>query len=187
MGAGIAGDCVLALKDTTASDLVFIGSAGGLNGVGIGDIVAVGKACNAESFSTYYDSAKSFTRLVRDAHRVESSRSLTGKTVEKLTEHARGGEIVKRGDVFTTGSLFCETETNIRELERAGFSAIEMELSAVMTAARVIRIKSAAALFISDEPLLKPLWREMEKEEKNKYDHSIDVIIKSVIDLFSRK
>ena len=127
LGAGLAGDCVLALQNTEASKIVFIGSAGGLSGARIGDIVIPGAAVNGEGFSVYYETGSDFARICREGTCVMPSSFLRQRIAEEIRQNLEGGGIIENGKIFTTGSILCETEKNLTELERSGFIAFEMD------------------------------------------------------------
>ena len=187
IGAGIAGDCVIGLDQTIVNQIIFIGSTGGLNGATVGDIIVPVAAYDGEGFSCYHRKDIGFKDLLQSSFQVETDKVLSEKIEIKLKETTSDTNIIKKGKIFTIGSLTSEIEENLKELERFGVLGVEMELSAVLHAADKIGKSLAGVLFVSDEPLVKPLWKELEKEDRNKYNNSIDFIIRNVIDIFVTK
>ena len=79
----------------------------------------------------------------------------------------------KKGNIYTIGSITAEDEDFLEKLEKFGFIAIEMELSAIYNAARKAGISAASILFVSDLPLRVPIWEIPNMpEEKTKQAES---------------
>ena len=185
IGAGIAGDSVIGLGQTVAKNLIFFGSAGGLNNVKVGDIIIADSAYNGEGFSGYHKKIAGFETLVKTSDRVGSDPVLSDTIEQRIKEKITCTDIVKKGKIFTIGSLTAETEENLIKLERMGFLGVEMELSAVLQASKKIGTSTAGVLFVSDEPLNKPVWKELKKEDRQKCNRSVEIIIKNITDLFT--
>jgi purine-nucleoside phosphorylase len=173
VGDRLTGDAVLLLENTPVRNLIFAGSCGGLKDCRIGDIVLCEKAFNGEGFSRYW--AKDF-----EMEKVLDSGSLIPAD-EEFTERARAFSS-KAGDIFTIGSLVAEEKGDVGKIEKKGFIGIDLELSAVYKAARVIGRKAAGLLFVSDLPLKKPLGEDFTAEEKEAYRKGLEKVIGSVME-----
>ena len=64
----------------------------------------------------------------------------------------------KEGAVWTTDAVFRETPSKVERFRQQGALAVEMELSACMTVARLCNVRFAAILVVSDE-LSDLTWR----------------------------
>lgn len=152
IGAPQAGDMVLALGCTPCELLVFAGSAGGLaDGLNIGDLFLVEKSVCGDGYSRYLEPeflpGDRFLQTARPDQVM--SETLERRALEVC--QARSTHL-DRGAVFSTDSLlaqFFRLEALVGELDCA---AIEMETAAVFQAARLVGIRAAALLQISDLP-----------------------------------
>ncbi len=152
IGSPLTGDCVLALKYTDCEKLLFSGSAGAVNSeYCIGDMLAVGEAVIGEGFSRYHTKSfmeDSFGRLVR------GDDTMTELLYAAIKPYKQEYSVnTYKGRIFTTDSILGETKEAFDYMVSKGCDAVEMEVSAVFTAAQKANIKAAALIFISDLPL----------------------------------
>lgn len=119
--------------------VVMIGSCGALQPhVRTGDIVVPTRARIGEGASQYYGGAE---WSEPDEHWVEEAAS----RFEAL------GLTVHRGPLLTTSALFAQPEERVAEWREAGYLGIDMETSAVFTAARALGMDAVSAVFAWDE------------------------------------
>ncbi len=161
VGPSRVGDCLAFLSLTPARRVAFAGAVGGLApGLAIGDWFEPVEAADGEGFSRYLRDG--FEAVVSAARRHPVPEATRG-TVRRLLE-ARGFR-VHRGPVFTVGSIAAESPEHLRFLRRAGFDAVEMELSAFLAAAAHHGLEPAVFTYVSDLPLGKPLWEPLPPEQ----------------------
>jgi uridine phosphorylase len=183
MGGALSGDCVLALAEAGAREVIFTGSCGGLPPCGIGDVIVCTSALDGEGFSRYHgpvDQAVS-TINTETAHKPDAG--FSDIIYERMVSMMGEGTGLYRGGIFTTGSLLSETPDNMRVLRDKGVIGIDMETSAVLCAARSRNIKAAAVMTVSDLPLYSPFWNKLEKKSAKKYEHTFETVLLNLIDI----
>ncbi|PLX38924.1 MAG: hypothetical protein C0608_11630 [Deltaproteobacteria bacterium] len=181
IGPSRVGDCISILSMTPAKNLLFIGAVGSLSdGHQIGDIFLPSEAADGEGYTRYLRS--SFSELVASAARVSCNGGLEGR-LEKFLEVE--GLNVKRGPVFTIGSITFESNENLETIKDSGFDAIEMELSAFFSAAAHHDLGFAALTYISDLPLRSSLWDEKSDNETKRLKETYRSIPILSMDFFS--
>jgi len=141
IGAQLAGDAVMMLEESPCENIYFLGTCGGLNGVSKGNILIAEKVINGEGFSRYHGD-KSFKDIVSRMECISTDYPLS-------TIHY---PLCRKGTIFTTGSLFIETKDNLELFSEMGIIGIEMELSAVYTAAKAIGKNACGILPVTDLP-----------------------------------
>ncbi|GAB4257992.1 MAG: hypothetical protein Kow0092_05300 [Deferrisomatales bacterium] len=162
VGPSRVGDCLGFLALTPARRVLFAGAVGGLaRGQAIGDWFLPTAAADGEGYTRYV--ARPFEEVVAGAPTVPADGAL-GRGVGPFLE-ARGWT-VHRGPVFTVGSITFESRPNLEALARAGYAALEMELSAFYAAARFHGLDPAALTYVSDLPLESSLWAAKSPEEE---------------------
>jgi len=186
LGPGLAGDSVVLLCRAGARKIIFAGSCGGLCGTGIGDIIVCAEAVDGEGVSKYYSGKHGFKDILDKADAVRPDEALSRELEGQIKNLAAPGVTVKKGKILTIGSLTAETPANIQELEKRGYSGIDMETSAVLQTARSLNVPCAAVLFVSDMPSSKPFWKDMEKCDKRKYNDSVDIALNSCVETVAK-
>lgn len=168
-GSSQVGDATLAVSYGPCEVIIFVGSIGGLAGtMCIGDIIVVSESVIGEGFSRYHlgqtITDDPFCQIVQADvglmdHLWPQVRSM-GQKFDLLTH---------KGKIFTTESLFAETEQFLQDIVSHGCVGIEKEASAFYTAAKKAKIRAGMVLCISDLPLhKKSLFVERTKEEETK-------------------
>ncbi len=161
VGPSRVGDCLAFLSLTPARRVAFVGAVGGLAPeLAIGDWFEPVEAADGEGFSRYL--REGFDAVVSAAPRHPVPEAARG-AVRRLLE-ARGFR-VRQGSVFTVGSIAAECPGHLRALRRAGYDAVEMELSAFLAAASHHGLEPAVFTYVSDLPLEKPLWAPLPAEQ----------------------
>ncbi|MBD3426736.1 MAG: hypothetical protein GF409_05855 [Candidatus Omnitrophica bacterium] len=171
MGNRLLGDAVLLLEASPVETVLFAGTCGGFGDAGIGDIVLCDKAFDGEGFSQYYRKGRAREDILASGQYVQADPGVYQRLKKHLTGHTPGKLIL--GDIFTIGSVVAEESRFVKNIERKGFSGIEMELSAVYTASNAAGIKAAALAVVSDLPLERPLWG-LTAEQKRQCAKSMD-------------
>ena len=138
-----------------ARKIIFLGWCGAVSEkVKIGDIILPTSAVIDEGTSKHYGTT--------DNGRSRASSSMVSKIRKVLAEkqidfHA--------GEIWTTDAVYRETRQQVETHQQNGILAVEMELSALFSAARFRRVALAGVLVVSDElSLLK--WRPGFKDER---------------------
>jgi uridine phosphorylase len=128
---------VLGIVGTT--NVVQIGSCGGLQpNLKTGDIVLSERATIGEGASHYYGG-----KGVAEAN--------AGRVARAAALFAARDTYVHRGLTITTEALLQQPPELIRKWANAGHLAVDMETSAVFSAARAFRMRAASLLFVWDE------------------------------------
>ncbi|MGE5631305.1 MAG: hypothetical protein ACM3TR_09450 [Caulobacteraceae bacterium] len=152
IGSPMSGDCALALSYTDSEYVIFSGSAGAVNPeYNIGDLLAVDQAVIGEGFSRYHRDG-----INKDCfgERVEGDRALAAALLETGKKYAvQYGTKCYKGQIFSIDSILGETKETFDYILSRGCDAVEMEVSAVLTACKKAEKKAAAFIIISDLPL----------------------------------
>jgi uridine phosphorylase len=137
--------------------VIQIGSCGALQvGVHTGDIILPERAVIGEGASQYYGGAGlsvATPELVETAQKMFESRDFT----------------THRGLHLTTSALFPQSKELIQKWLELGYLGVDMETSAVFSAARHFGMRCASFLFAWDELLRNRTWldtSEVEEQEK---------------------
>jgi len=140
-GAPRAVEPVHVFGELGAPIVVQIGSCGSLQAqVRTGDVVLAETAAIGEGTSQYYGG---------DGHS-----AATPDLVDRAeAEFVSRGFQVHRGPHMTTSALFVQPPAQVRAWEEAGFLAVDMETSAVFSAARFFGMQAVSLLFVWDELL----------------------------------
>ncbi len=130
--------------------LVFVGLAGGLKDIEIGDRLIVYEAIRLEGTSFHYFPNKDPAKPSKDL-------------ITKLYNYYQENEIkIHTGKICTTDAPFRETYELISQLQEEGVVAIEMEISAVYSVAQFRNIEAVAVVIISDE-LKNEQWSKFQR------------------------
>ena len=138
-GAARAVEPVHVLGVVGTPTVVQIGSCGSLQpDLRTGDIVLPERATIGEGASQYYGGTD-----VAEAN--------LGRVARAASLLAGRGANVRRGRVFTTSALLQQPPELLRTWATSGHLAVDMETSAVFSAARAFRMRAASLLFVWDE------------------------------------
>lgn len=141
----LAGDCVLSLEDSPCRNIFLFNCCGGI-GAEIGSALLVRKAFNFESFSDMLKGKSNPARSFPDR------------------ELAEGFPALLEGICATVGSLALE-ETHLPLFKALGVNCLDMECSAVFSAAKRAGKRALALFYVSDRIPDKP-WHEcLEKRD----------------------
>lgn len=138
-GAARAVEPVHVLGTVGTPVVVQIGSCGGLQPqVRTGDIVLSERAVIGEGASAYYGG-----RGVAEAN--------IGRVMRAAAMLVPRGIHSHRGTTVTTEALLAQPATLLEKWTAAGYLAVDMETSAVFSAARAFGMRAASVLFVWDE------------------------------------
>lgn len=168
MGGQIAGDAAALLGAAGARDIVFAGSCGGLGESKIGGLIACEKAFDGGSFSSAFRKGESISDIISKDQFIDSDL--------RVTEDLKNFSGAEKGNIFTVASLFSELESDIEEIEAAGFAGVDMELASVYSAAKKMETRASALLFVSDLPRTNPLW-EVDTDEESLMEKIVDITL----------
>lgn len=142
-------DTVLCLKKTKAADIIFIGTAGSINGrYKIGDVV----------------SAKN--RMTQRAMKVSLRRSETAEAIPMVS-------------LMSLNSLLQETEDNLKKLKMKNYAAVDLETLSFYKACRNIGKRGLAFLVIQDEPISKPFYKPLSSKDADRLQYGMDKLIEA--------
>jgi len=143
IGPGLNGDLVHSLANTPVRRFLYIGTAGTLDSaVAIGDIVVAEKAIVGEGFSAYF---------------LPGQEEIPARTTDvRLALELLAGYFPDRGvhsgSVYSVASLIAEDRELVDSLQKRQVTAIDMETSALYTAAKTIGIRALSIQLITDRP-----------------------------------
>jgi hypothetical protein len=140
----LAGDCVISLADSPCRNVYLFGCCGAV-GVEVGARLLVKKAFNFESFSD-----------MLEGKAVPSCQGPDRELAEEFSGHARGGFL--EGTCASVGSLALE-EAYLPRFRALGVNCLDMECSAVFSAAKSSGKRALALLYASGRIPDKP-WHE---------------------------
>lgn len=170
IGAPMSGDCGLALQYTDCENVLFSGSAGAVNpNYNIGDMLVVSDAVIGEGFSRYHRASISEDCFGKP---VQGSAELASKLLKTVREYQ--GKLnyqLYQGRIFSIDSILGESKETFDFILEKGCDAVEMEVSAVLTACSKAGKKGAALIIISDLPLkYRNLYEGIRSEDKQRYN-----------------
>jgi uridine phosphorylase len=138
-GAPRAVEPLHALGTIGTVNVVQIGSCGSLSPeLEIGDVVLSERATIGEGASQYYGG-----KGVAEANLGRVTRAASLLAARDMYAH--------RGPTITTSALLAQPPELLRKWANAGHLAVDMETSAVFTAARAFGMRAASVLFVWDE------------------------------------
>lgn len=152
--------------------VVQIGSCGALQpGIATGDIVLPEHATIGEGASQYYGG---------------QGRSSATPALVDAAEAAftRRGFTVHRGSHITTSALFAQGPDRVQAWHRAGHLAVDMETSAVFSAARWFGMHAVSMLFAWDDLLRHRSWLDpFPAEEKAAQDRANAALMEAALEV----
>jgi purine-nucleoside phosphorylase len=168
VGPARVGDCLAFLSLTPARRVLFAGAVGSLSTQhSIGDFFLPTVAADGEGYTRYLRDP--FREVAAAAHPVSCEMQLAGSLETFLRAK---GCTVRRGPVFTIGTIAVESPENLRALADLGFEAVEMELSAFFAGAAHYDLAAAAVTYVSDLPLASSLWQAKTPSEAEALRHA---------------
>ena len=136
--------------------VIQIGSCGGLQaGVATGHIVLPERATIGEGASQYYG-------------KTEVSHVTPALIDEAQTHFKAKGFKVHQGLHLTTSALFAQLPERVASWRDAGYLGVDMETSAVFSAAAFFGMEAASLLFVWDELLNNRTWLDTFSPEETK-------------------
>ncbi len=155
-GAARAVEPVHAFGSLGTKRVIQIGSCGGLQeGLVTGDILLSERAKIGEGASQYYgqtDVSIATSELVNNA------------AVRFIDQGFR----VHRGLHLTSSALFAQPPSRVKQWQEAGYLGVDMETSAVFSAAAFFNMECASLLFVWDELLNNRTWLDSFSAEETK-------------------
>ncbi|MBN1405313.1 MAG: hypothetical protein JW946_02200 [Candidatus Omnitrophica bacterium] len=154
VGTALLGDCALYLERTKCENIILFGSCGLVKAakpLSIGSIICPDKCYSFESFSD----------MLHKDHKVKVFYPDKGLR-EKLISHSAS---IKQVSCATLGSIKLE-ERYIDYFIKNGIDAVDMECSALFSAAAFISRKAAAVLYVSDIIKEKPFYEGLGFEDE---------------------
>ncbi|MFH1782442.1 MAG: hypothetical protein ABH848_02375 [Candidatus Omnitrophota bacterium] len=163
LGVSLLGDAVLYLKETKCENIILFGSCGlvkKMKDINIGSLVSPDKCYSLESFSEMLlnEQKKDFSVFYPDK--------------DLLSSLLNKGPHIKEVTCATVSSLKLE-ETYIDIFNKNGIEALDMECSALFSAASAAGIKATALFYVTDIIKKLPFYRDMSPEDKRTLYDSI--------------
>jgi len=174
MGAAFAGDAVLYLKDTCCENIIHFGSCGLINagnGLDIGSLVCPAKCYPLESFSDCLS--------IKD---IGDSFLMPSEEIHKSISDPKYRDIINSTVHITMGSLKLEPDHS-ELLSKKHIQTVDMECSAVFSAADSSGLKAASVMYATDIIGYKPFFRQFSEEEKQKISASVTNGARIICDL----
>lgn len=164
LGAGLAGDAVLYMKETACLNIILFGSCGlveAKNGLTIGCLVSPVLSYSLESFSDMLLDKE------KDWKEFSSNKDLMEKFVD-----ASGENNIKKVKCATLGSLKLE-EDRFDFFSEKDINVVDMECSSVFSAAGYMKKKAMALFYATDIINKKPFYAESDIEDKARISSSM--------------
>jgi purine-nucleoside phosphorylase len=184
IGAPQTGDAIVALGCTPCETIVFTGSVGGLSSsMEIGDLIVTEKSICGDGFSRYLDADVPTKDCFFQP--VEPDPDLTKCIDSVALEHCQRESVpLHRGNIFSTDSIIAQFFRLDYIVENFDCIGIEMETAALFRAAKLVGIKAAALLQLSDViPTHKSLFSGRTEEDMERRRHIREnVLIKAIFD-----
>jgi purine-nucleoside phosphorylase len=145
--------------------VIQIGSCGSLQkGITTADILLPERAAIGEGASQYYGKTD-FS---------EATPELVAKAEQKF---AARGFSVHRGLHLTTSALFAQPAERVASWQQAGYLGVDMETSAVFSAASFFNMQAASFLFVWDELLKGRTWLDSFSPEEQERQREANKVI----------
>ncbi|HEO63783.1 MAG TPA: hypothetical protein ENN78_00760, partial [Candidatus Omnitrophica bacterium] len=173
MGPVFCGDCVLYLKDTPCKNIYLFGSCGAVKNLDLGDMVLIKGAYDLEGFSRMLKNRDRYHFL----HRPEVTQKMVSVPIfynadksltNSLLEYA---EDIKPATCATVGSLKLEIKYK-DAFVRNGIDCVDLEASAVFSAANSVKRKALGLFYVSDVIEKYPFYKPYSSQEKNLLNES---------------
>lgn len=168
IGSTLVGDCILSLDSPDIKEVYFIGTAGGLGDLKIGDLLISELAIDGKNFCKYTEHQKNYSTFLGKEY--YGSENLINKLPYKT------------GKVFSIGSLYGESDQFLKYLETLNINAVELEIASFYAACSAMKFDNLALAVISDLPLSKPFWKIDKNEFKPVYS-KLKSLFKTIIEL----
>lgn len=149
LGPALAGDAALYLKDTPCRNIILFGSCGLIrktHGLDLGSLVSPLKCYELESFSGMLSNKNSHADICFPDDKMSRS----------LISASTGHDVIEVTNA-TVGSLKMEMDY-IKFFDKISAQTVDMECSAVFSAAKSAGLKASALLYISDIITEKPFF-----------------------------
>jgi nucleoside phosphorylase len=171
VGAPQAGDVALALGCTACSRILFIGSAGGLSEKEqVGDVVVPTHSIGGDGFSGYLARSAAGPAAPPEPE-ARPDAGFQALVAAKASEAcAASGVAIHAGPVYSIDTIVAQFQHLPWMIDRFGCIGIEMETAAVFRAARLVGIRAAALLQLSDViAARKSLFSGRTQAERSRY------------------
>lgn len=171
IGALLVGDAILYLEETNCQEVVYFGSCGLVNEkdqLTMGSLVCP-KVCL--SFESFTDTLLSHTNKITSQYPDQTLfQSFLNNDLSQKIQPVTG---------ISIGSLKCE-ESYKEFFDEEGIEVVDMECSAFFSAARHIRKKAVALLYVTDIIGKKSFFEPLEPQDKLHIDHAIQNACKAI-------
>ncbi|MDR1942342.1 MAG: hypothetical protein LBQ47_08450 [Endomicrobium sp.] len=165
----LAGDCVLLLKDSPCKNIILFGSCGARAHIKPGDIIAVEKTYNYESFShTLFESG------------LHEYGVFDKDLIELFCKKYRKEKIIK-ADCACVSSLVLEPELAMR-FRNGGPEIFDMESSIVLSGAKKINAKALCLMYACDHIEKNPLGAPFDAKIKQKISSARKKLAELILD-----
>lgn len=170
-GAARAVEPIHVLGTIGTPNVIHIGSCGSLQPeVRTGDIVLSERAAIGEGASQYYGG-----KVVAEANLGRVARAASLLASREMYAH--------RGSTMTTSALLAMPSGLLRKWANAGHLAVDLETSAVFSAARAFGMRAASLLFVRDELAGRPWTDSFTKEEERAQARARAAIYQVALDM----
>ncbi|MBD3380393.1 MAG: hypothetical protein GF408_08040 [Candidatus Omnitrophica bacterium] len=187
VGDRLLGDAVLLLGISGAEEVVFTGSCASIGKARIGDLVVAESAADGEGFTRYCREGFDIEGVLGSAKAPGADAGFTSEITAFLEKEIGCGEFFL-DKAFTIGSLLAEKRQLLDSLRENGIGILDMELSAVYSASQKAGIKATSLLWVSDLPVEKPFWEEVEHGRDNGYNKGAEEAVRLAVKfIFSRR
>jgi len=171
IGTHLLGDAVLYLDKTSCENIVLFGSCGLVKAVR--DMAIGGLASPFESLA-----CESFTQVLEEKIENCGLSRADESLFNELMKHDKNG-LVKKARCVTFGSLKMEKE-KLRFFAKRDIDIVDMECSALFSAARHIKKRAVALFYITDNVTSQPFYKPLPTPLKIGIMSSINYAIETI-------
>lgn len=176
MGAALTGDAVLYLNSTSCKNIILFGSCGLIEStkdIKLGSLITPLKCLSIESFSEMLSGRnRNWSVSYPDKCLLESFLKTNNKYVKKA--------------VCASASSLKLEEENINLFREKGIQIVDMECSAVFSAAKHINCRAIALLYVTDVLIEKPFYMKLNKKEELSINSSIKNAVRILCDFIKK-
>lgn len=170
IGEALVADCVLAQDERKTKQIIFLGAAGALQNLRIGDCVYIDKAF----YDTDYFKKFGFGFTQKNMISFKPDKSLI--EIFLGTKHWRENDI-KQASIISLHTLWDQNSELINRIIQLNIDCIDLECALFYAAAARKKIKAVAFCYISDLIPSKPYWGDFLTPEICRIKQSISRLV----------
>jgi len=170
VGQSLVADCVLAQDEKNTKQIIFLGAAGALQNLKIGDCVYIKKA--------FYDTDY-FKKFGFDFTQEKvKSFAIDNSLIKIISQAAKPmKKDFKQASIISLHTLWDQNRQVIDKIIKMNIDCIDLECALFYAAAASKKIRAAALCYISDLAPDRPYWGNFSIAEKSKIEQSVSRLV----------